>query len=86
MKYILVLLVVVFAIGLWQHNRRPSVRDAAPPRPPKHPLPTPPQDMVVCAHCGVHLPVGDASNGSRVGLYYCCDAHRLAGEAGKSTP
>ncbi|MBE7420590.1 MAG: hypothetical protein HS128_23075 [Ideonella sp.] len=33
--------------------------------------------LTVCAHCGVHLPVGDAivDGQSR----YCSEAHRLAG-------
>ncbi len=35
-----------------------------------------PEKMLVCAHCGVHLPESEAvSDGSR---NYCCDAHRQA--------
>ncbi len=35
------------------------------------------EEMVRCAHCGVHLPRGDALfDGSRP---YCSETHRLAG-------
>ncbi len=35
------------------------------------------QQMVQCAHCGVHLPRGDAvADGT---LSYCGEAHRVAG-------
>jgi uncharacterized protein len=87
MKYVLVLLVVMFAIGLWQHNRRQTHRDdrsrRAPPPPSQPSVVTAPQEMVVCAHCGVHLPVGDAVNGTQRGVYYCGAEHRLRAEAGK---
>ncbi|MEN9842330.1 MAG: hypothetical protein RLZZ612_159 [Pseudomonadota bacterium] len=89
MKYVLVLLVVMFAIGLWQHNRRQVHRDdqarrtPPPPPPPSPSVAIAPQEMVVCAHCGVHLPVGDAVNGTLRGVYYCGAEHRLRAEAGK---
>jgi uncharacterized protein len=35
------------------------------------------EDMVRCAHCGVHLPTGESIRaGDR---YFCCAAHRDAG-------
>lgn len=37
-----------------------------------------PQTMMVCAHCGVHLPVTEALTDAK-GSAYCSDAHRLAG-------
>lgn len=90
MKYVLVLLVVMFAIGLWQHNRRQAPRDdrsrrapSPPPSPSQSSVLTAPQEMVVCAHCGVHLPVGDAVNGAHRGVYYCCTEHRQQAEASK---
>ena len=33
--------------------------------------------MVVCAHCGVHLPAAEALSGP--GGVFCCEAHRAAG-------
>ncbi len=35
------------------------------------------QDMVVCAHCGVHLPLADALKDGA--LHYCGEPHRLLG-------
>jgi len=36
-----------------------------------------PADMVRCAHCGLHVPKGEAvRDGPRS---FCCDAHREAG-------
>ncbi len=33
-------------------------------------------DMVRCAHCGVHLPKGESIQAG--GLYFCCTEHRDA--------
>lgn len=38
------------------------------------------EQMVVCAHCGVHLPRGDAV--VEGALTYCGNAHRAAGPQG----
>ena len=67
MKY-LVLLAVLVGVLWWLRQRSlpPSAgssRDAASP-----------QDMVPCAHCGVHLPHGDSVAG-RLGVY-CSAQHR----------
>ena len=35
-----------------------------------------PEDMVRCAHCGVHLPVGESVRDGD--LYFCSAAHRDA--------
>ena len=79
MKFLLVLLVV--GVGLWMLTarlRKPGAGGqgggAAPPKPPASVRPV---EMVVCAHCGVHLPLSDAvSDGAQV---YCGEPHRLAG-------
>lgn len=73
MKYLLVLGVV--ALVLWlMLARKPRV----PPAPRDDgQRPGQPQAMVVCAHCGVHLPRGDALLGS--GQTFCSVAHRDAG-------
>ncbi len=34
--------------------------------------------MVVCAHCGVHLPKSDSISGN--GSFYCSEVHRQAGK------
>lgn len=40
--------------------------------------PSPPQPMIVCSHCGVHLPRDEALPGR--GGVFCSDAHRAAFE------
>ena len=74
MKYILVALVVIIAIGIWRNNRRKA---AAPPPQPKKRLRTP-EDMVTCAHCGLHLPASDAIT-SPDRQQYCSTEHRHLG-------
>ncbi len=73
MKY-LVLLLVVLAVLWLLRSKRPA---APPPRGGPGRLPAV-EDMVSCAHCGLHLPRGEALPG-RGGLF-CCEAHRAAHE------
>jgi uncharacterized protein len=77
MKYLLVLIVVLVAVWLWRKGRREELQSRRPP-----PAPggiAPPQAMVRCAHCGLHLPAADAVRG-RHGAAYCGAAHRQAAE------
>ena len=77
-KLLVVLLVV--AVALWAllarsrgAGRPPRVRSQPPP-----PAPTKgSQDMVRCAHCGVHLPASDAVRAG--GRSYCGPDHAAAG-------
>ena len=72
MKYLL-FLVVVFVL-LWLLRGAMTSRrrgNAAPP-------PKAPQEMIACAHCGVHLPRDEALPGR--GGVFCGDAHRTAFE------
>lgn len=73
MKYLLVLLVIVVAFGIWRNKRRAEIaeRKAAAPAPALKS----PQNMVACAHCGLHLPQADAVSGGS-NLYYCSAEHR----------
>lgn len=75
MKFLLFLAIVLLVVWLWRSGRRDEQRSdqAAPPEPPPGP-----QEMVRCAHCGVHLPHGDAVVG-RIGLY-CSPEHRQLAE------
>jgi uncharacterized protein len=70
---ILLFLVVVFVL-LWLLRGATTRRrggNAAPP-------PQAPQEMIACAHCGVHLPRDEALPGR--GGVFCGDAHRAAFE------
>ena len=75
MKYLLVLLVIVVAVGTWRNKRRAEVaeRQAAGTRPA--PALKQPQNMVACAHCGLHLPHADAVTDGE-NQYYCSAEHR----------
>jgi len=85
-KFLLVLLVV--GVGLWMLLARlrgpgSGAKDSDAARPTK-PGDTEPVEMVVCAHCGVHLPATDAlALGTRL---YCSDAHRQLGPAQNPPP
>ena len=69
MKY-LVLLIVLGLAYLWWRNQR--IERSAPPRRQL----APPQDIVACVHCGVHVPRQEAlTHGT---LYYCCKEHQRA--------
>jgi uncharacterized protein len=78
LKLLLVVVVLVVAAWLWIGRRRPP---GAPPaaKPPARPeAPKATQTMLACAHCGVHLPQGDALMDA-AGRPYCNEAHRLQG-------
>jgi uncharacterized protein len=69
---ILLFLVVVFVL-LWLLRGATSRRRGGAARPPQAP-----QEMIACAHCGVHLPRDEALPGR--GGVFCGDAHRAAFE------
>lgn len=69
MKYLLLFLVLAIAYGMWRGKRRQPPPAARPGHRPQLP-----QDMVACAHCGLHLPRTEAL--AHGGHYYCCAEHR----------
>jgi uncharacterized protein len=76
MKFLLLILLlalVFFMLGV-KRARPPEVK-----KPPAPPAELPPQDMVSCAQCGLHLPQGEALPGR--GGVFCSAAHRQAFEA-----
>ena len=75
MKYLVVIVVVLAVIWFVRNNRR-DAGDGASARKPR-PL-APPQDMVRCPVCAVHLPRADALPGPD-GRLYCCADHRARG-------
>lgn len=75
LKYLLLAVVIIWLFY------SPALRGKRQgPTPP--PAPKPSQDraenMVQCAHCGVHLPEGEAFKDGH-GQPYCSTAHRQAG-------
>ena len=76
MKYLVLLIVVVVAIGIWRSRRAPDAAVQKPPTPPRVALP---QDMPACAHCGTHIPkAAPLMLGNQA---YCCAEHRRLGPA-----
>lgn len=71
MKYLLVLLVLVVAVGIWRSKRRTEAAERRAPAPALKQ----PQNMVACAHCGLHLPQADAVTDG-ASQYYCSAEHR----------
>lgn len=76
MKFLLLLAIALLLVWLWRSSRRAT--SASDQNPPTRPASSPgPQEMVRCAHCGVHLPHSDAVVG-RIGLYCSPDHRQLA--------
>jgi uncharacterized protein len=59
LKWLLVVLIVVVAFYMWRSARERDA-DRTVNRQAPAPRPGTPQEMVSCAHCGVHLPRHDA--------------------------
>ncbi len=70
MKYLLVILVVLIVLWLARSSSRGTTRSRT--RPPASPAE--PQQVLACAHCGVHLPRDEALPGR--GGVFCGEAHR----------
>lgn len=74
MKYLLLFGVLGVAWWLWR-KRHAELRPGARPAPLR-----PVENMVTCAHCGVHLPESESlGDGQR---RFCCEDHRRAAGAG----
>jgi uncharacterized protein len=82
MKFLLFLLVILFAVWLWRSGRKvgepQAKRQAGPARPGARG--GAPQDMVRCAVCGLHLPLSEAASSARA--HYCSTEHRRQAEPG----
>lgn len=68
MKLLVLLVVLGVAYLVWRGKRTTSVQQKHSPGK----LPAP-QDMLACAHCGVHVPHNEAW--VRDGRSYCCAEH-----------
>jgi uncharacterized protein len=75
MKYLLLLALIVVIWWTWKK------RSALPPDDGEVRREPDPEKMVVCAHCGVHLPESDSIADGQAN--YCNAAHRDAARAAK---
>ncbi|MCR5883696.1 hypothetical protein LRS03_12840 [Rhizobacter sp. J219] len=80
MKYILLLAVVLGTFWLLRSLRKPKLPREPEAKPPA--APASPEDMVSCAHCGVHLPRSESLPGR--GGVFCSEAHRSVFENQRS--
>jgi uncharacterized protein len=66
----LLLAAIICVVYVWLKGAGARARNAAAAVPPQ-------ENMVTCAHCGVHLPQSDSvAAGAR---FYCTEEHRIAG-------
>lgn len=82
LKYLLLGLLVIWLlyspILKRMRQRHRDDRSATPPPRPSPPSGSPVEDMVACAHCGIHLPAGEAVRDA-ANRPYCGVPHRDAG-------
>jgi len=74
MKYLLIILIIVIVLWLARSKQTrmpPGPRGAKPKTEGNEP-------MLACAHCGLHIPSGEALPGR--GGVFCGEAHRAAYE------
>jgi uncharacterized protein len=71
MKYLLVLVVLLIAFGVWRSQRAPKNTQDHPPKPGASP--GTPQIMVSCRVCGTHVPQNEAVAGQHGA--YCSQDH-----------
>jgi len=67
-----VLAAILVYLFLKSSKRRSGPRGGA-----ENPRERAPERMVVCAHCGVHLPESEAVRQAE--RFFCCDEHRRLG-------
>lgn len=76
--WIAVILVVLFAVRLINHQKSKAARaDGQPPKAPQRPGLDKAEEMVRCAHCGVYLPRSEAL--MKEGQLWCSQEHASLG-------
>ena len=75
MKYLLIIAIVLALVWL---TRAARGREKPPAAPQRAQPPDAHEEMIACAHCGIHLPRSEATAGA--GALYCGEPHRLAHE------
>lgn len=71
MKALLLLVVILAGVWLWRSRAAPLARPTKPSSPSADSKP--PQEMVMCAHCGMHIPGNEVVTGKQ-GVY-CSQDH-----------
>lgn len=71
--WILLAVLVYFALRSKLRAAARNSRMHAPPQPPAAPPAMAIENMTSCAHCGLHFPVSEALHAD--GRDYCCPAH-----------
>lgn len=74
MRFVLIALALLALIWLWRSWRQ----DKPASKSPQTPSAAPPQEMVRCTLCALHLPAADAVAGNKGS--YCCAEHRQRAE------
>ena len=75
MRYLILALLVLYVVWRWRSAPAAGSKAAGAAAPAAPEV----IDMVVCAHCGVHLPVTQAL--AVQARYFCCRAHQDAAGA-----
>ena len=81
LKLLLTLAIVVFALMWWfgkGRDKTPPAKGGKSGKGAGRAAGSPAVRMVECAHCGLHLPLGDALEGEG-GRYFCGAEHRRLG-------
>lgn len=78
----IILFIIALFVLLWLLRGAMARRGGRPADPKATRRRDAPQPMLVCAHCGVHLPRDEALPGK--GGVFCGDAHRTAYEQARS--
>lgn len=80
-KFLLLVAVAAIVWFLLRNYRRAIARQQAEDESPPPAAQGSGEDMVRCAHCGVHLPRSESYLSD--GKLYCSDEHRLLGPGGR---
>lgn len=76
MRNLILIILVVVAVW-WIRRQIMRIGEVRARRAAETPPAQPSQQMLACAHCGVHAPEGEGVKEGE--LFYCCAAHRSLG-------
>ncbi|MFY8044681.1 MAG: PP0621 family protein [Rhodoferax sp.] len=74
MKYLLVFGIIFLVAWRWRSSRLQDKREVLT----KKQAAATPLDIIACAECGVHVPMGESTQGKKG--HYCSKAHLLRAE------